>query len=403
MRYVLCLRLENFYVRHAERSLPYPHADSAPLGSGVGSHPKSLCVVREKRVLDADDTALLKGVTPGMTERQARAILSGGIFLQWDEDSYRKAQQDWLDRCLPFTGVIEPSDQHEAFLDLSLHPSPRDIALQLQQALDHPAKLGAASSKWLASLAAGSAPTGHLFDDAAMDPEGFLKRLPVSVLTPVAVAQRERLAFLGYRLIGEVAKIPLQVLKGQFGNDALAIRQAAMGRLSQPVEAVYPPKSLTESLTFEGGTDSALALDDGLVSLSSVLGERLVSVEKQGTEVRLYVELESGRTLSMRRRFNKAVRCRQSAVSALRLMIPRELGETVVSLRVLMPDLQRVPRVQRDLTGHTPDAYRKASAEAALKSVKTVFGDKAVVQGGEIEIPRRIRVLKEWKESTGWR
>lgn len=390
MHYFLCVRLENFYVKNSPALVEVNPA-------------KPKCVLRDKHVLDADSVAFSKGVSLGMPERQARAILDKGGFIPWEEDHYRDVQIKWLNRCLPFTGVIEPTHQHEAFFDLSSHPDPRDIAHQLYEALDTPAHLGAASSKWLASLAADSAPCGHLFDEAVKDPAGFLKMRDVSCLSPVAEEHRVRLAFLGYRAVGEVAKLPLQVLKGQFGADALAIRQAAIGRIYQPVEAIYPPKSLIEVVNFDGGTSSTLELDEGLLKLSEAMGEKLVSQEKQGSEVRLYLEFESGKIQTTIRRFQKVVRCRQSAISALRLMIPRELSEPIYRIRVLMVSLANVPRVQRDLTGRTPNEQRGASAEAALRSLRTVFGDQSVVQATEIQMPRRVQVLKEWKESTGWR
>ena len=390
MHYFLCVRLENFFVLNSK-------------ALNDSNQKKPICVLRDKLVLDADPSARAKGVFYGMPERQARAILDKGIFVAWEIDDYREAQGVWLNRCLPFTSVIEPTDQHEAFFDLSSHPEPRDIASQLYQALGTAAHLGAASSKWLASLAADSAPCGHIFDEAVNDPKGFLEKRNVACLSPIAEEHRVRLAFLGYRTIGEVAKLPLQVLKGQFGADALAIRQAAIGRIYQPVEAVYPPKSLIEALNFDGGTSSTLELDEGLVKLSEAMGEKLVSQEKQGSEVRLYIEFESGKVQTIVRRFQKVVRCRQSAISALRLMIPRELNEPIYRIRVLMVNLTNVPRVQRDLTGRTPNEQRGASAEAALRSLRTVFGDQSVVQATEIQMPRRVRVLKEWKESTGWR
>ncbi len=47
---------------------------------------------------------------------------------------------------------------------------------------------------------------------------------------------------------------------------------------------------------------------------------------------------------------------------------------------------------------------RKISTDlAALKYVKTVFGEGSIKLASEVEIPRRIKVLKEWQIATGWR
>lgn len=388
MRYILCVRLANFYVRG--------------LTGRAGGRP--LVVLRDKQVLDSDSQAAEKGVFPGMSERQARAIVESAAFVPWDSEEHTQAQIEWLDRCTPYTDAIEPSDQHEAFLELSQHPQPHQIAKQLAQTLELPASLGAAGSRWLASLAADFAPPGHLFDHAVTEPADFLKGLPVECLTPVPCEHRERLAFLGYRKIGEIALLPMSVLQSQFGKDALTIRQAALGRLYQPVEPTYPPDSLSESLALEGGANNSQSIDDALGLLAGRLGERLISAERQSRELKLFVEMESGQLLALKRRFNKPIRCRLSALASLRLLLPADLDEPVVRLRALVPALERAPKLQRSLEGRLGDTGRKGEAvEIALKSVRTVFGDQAVVEGRHLNQPRRVLVIREWKESTGWR
>jgi hypothetical protein len=41
--------------------------------------------------------------------------------------------------------------------------------------------------------------------------------------------------------------------------------------------------------------------------------------------------------------------------------------------------------------------------EGALKQLKSVFGDTSVQVAGQVAQPRRVRVLQEWKNATGWR
>lgn len=387
MHYFLCVQLERFYV--------------GILGSCTDEM-RPTCVLKDKKVLDADERSFAKGVTPGMPERQARALLEKGVFKRWEEAQFADAQMEWLDRCLPYSSVIEPAEQHKGFIDLSGHPHPREIALKLQSALKWPAKMGAAQSKWIAHIASEQAPAGHLFDSAVDDARGFLGPLSVDALATVAPEHRERLVFLGCRNIHQVAELPLNVLKGQFGQEAHFIKQAALGRVIQLVDAAYPPKSLAFSMRFEGGAELTQTLDEGLHALANEAAEALISKELQGTEVRMYVEFESGERTGATRKFGKPVRCRTSALSAFRLMIPTAIEEPIAAVRFLLPNLKRVPRVQQELGGKMSASQKQRSAEAALRSVRTVYGDKAVVAGSQIELPRRVKVLNEWKDATGW-
>jgi len=386
MHYILCVSLERFY--------------TGVLASRASV--SCLCVVRDRRVIDADEAATAKGISPGMDERVAKAILGSASFFKWNRQDFELAQTTWLDRCVPFTDVIEPADQHLAFLDLSAHPYPREIALRIVSELNMPARFGAGPSKWIAELSARKAGVGNLVDSAVSSPVGYLSTLPIEDLSPVAWEHRERLRFLGYRRVGEIAELPYSVLKGQFGADALGIQQAAQGKLRDAVLALYPPQSISETMSFEGGIESTEMLDEALGQLAGKLGERLVARELQGAEVRLYAELESGRIVAAKRRFQKAVRCERSAVSALRLLVPA-FDEPVVRLRVVLPNLTRAPRVQRDLLNVMPISQKETSAEAALKSLAAVYGDKAVQTAGEIVVPRRVLVLREWRDAMGWR
>src|SRR5690349_14039870 len=110
---IVFLSLPRFFVR--------PHAE-----------PALAVVIRDRLVLDMSEIAERAGVQRGMPVRQARAIFQGGRFVPWKEEDYREAQIQWLDVCARFTGVIEPQDQHAAWLDFSSHPKPIELLAKLR-------------------------------------------------------------------------------------------------------------------------------------------------------------------------------------------------------------------------------------------------------------------------------
>ncbi len=218
MHYLLRLRLGSFYVRVLRRA-------------GVAPVPDGLVVVREGVVLDCDERAAGRGVETGMAVRQARTILQGGPFREWVPDHYRRAQEVWLDVCCAFSDVIEPEDQHSAFLDLSDHPDPRGTAAEAIAAVARrtglPVRWGLAPSKWLALLVSEAGDPWESSDD----PLRYLWTLPVAALLPVPEEHRRRLRFLGYRKVGDVAAVPLEELRRQFGvrKARASIRRRAAG------------------------------------------------------------------------------------------------------------------------------------------------------------------------------
>jgi nucleotidyltransferase/DNA polymerase involved in DNA repair len=362
-----------------------------------------LVIVRDRLVLDMDEDAERAGVYRGMPVRQAQSIVQDGCFLPWKEEDYAEHCRLWLDVCTRFTGVIEPQDQHAAWLDLSMHPRPLELMSQIRQEIEAACGLqpraGLAKAKWLARVAAEVGDDDYL---ALHYPQTFLAELPVTLLAPVAPEHRRRLSFLGYHSAKSVASVPLETLRAQFGEEAHSIQQASLGRGSAKVAAQYPPDALHESFRFPGTTDSLLVLEEGTAALARRIGHRLIEKERQGSYLRVVVELESGEEIARERTFTKPIRCPRTALAALKLLLDEPLQEPVAGLRVVLRELKRSVRSQLDLMGNGAAGERDHRVDSAFRYVRTVFGEEAVIQASQVQHPRRARVLREWKEGTGW-
>jgi DNA polymerase-4 len=395
MRYLVWVELDGFYASVFSESAP-------------------LIVVRDRQVLDANPMARHRGVAVGQGERQAKALVDGLIARPWQADRYAELRNAWLDVCTEFTGVIEPEDQHAASLDLSGHPDPLDVAERMVRALTRlgmgHVRYGIAPSKWIAHMAA-------LQQDARWsvdDPAAFLAPLPVLGLLPIASELRERLHFLGYREIGDLAQIPLATLRNQFGDEGMRIRQAALGALFDPVAARYPEGSLRDCFIFDGPVDSSEMIENALDALAKRVGVRLAEGAWQSGKVRLTVEDEEGNRTNVERKFTKPLRCPLTTRAAFRLMVGeatpaqtirrlQNAGSAIASIQVTLSDLEVSRRQQAALNGFVPEGVRRPPADAAIHYLRTVYGDRAVRWANEVEVPRRVQVLREWKNATGWR
>lgn len=373
-------------------------------------------VLRDKRALDANRAATERGVYVGMEMRQIANVAPGCQFRQWNAEAFVERQRAWLDVCSEFSGIVEPIDQHVVAVDLSGHPNRIDMAERLVKALgDHmhlPLRYGAAPAKWIAALAAEKQELGL----AVSDPGGFLARLPVECLLPASPEARERLSFLGYRWIGDVTRIPMSTLRGQFGEEALTILQAAQGRGDDPVRALYPRGVLKECLLFDSPVEDWETLRESRNRLAARLADRLDG--RQSSLAELSVELEDGTFETFGRTFTKAIYHALTASAALRLLLPDQPQEMpadsrlylnpaesegkappgVVALRVTLKDLEPVRQRQHRLI----ETHLRPNAEAAIRAIQTTFGERAVRLGTEVVPPRRERVLREWRHATGW-
>lgn len=404
MHYFLYVRLHGFYSRTLQGV--QPELQGQPV-----------VVVRSKRVLDSSDEAA--NVSSGMTLSEARAILRDGRFIQWEEERYRDAQRVWLDLMAEYTDVIEPRSQHEAFLDLSLHPDPVDIAQQIRhdlgERLGWSAGIGLASTKWLAELSAersneerGQASLIQEQIDLSHplnDPEGYMAGQPIDSMLPVPRECRERLKFLGYHSAGSVARLPLSLLREQFNGQALLIYQACRGGVFQPVEPRYPERALLERVVFDGPLQDLLLLDRSLGDLARKIAAKLEQGDLQGTALSAVVQVEEGLPMSVEREFTKPMHTEREVLTGLRLLLEPVLASAesgVLAIRIQMPRLQHVRKIQTTLDARLPKKERAASSASAFQHIRKVFGDHAIEVASQIAEPRRKLLMRTWKEATGW-
>ncbi|MFZ4508602.1 MAG: hypothetical protein ACOYON_12985 [Fimbriimonas sp.] len=378
MHYILWVELDGFYTKQGAAEV----------------------IHRDKFVLDASALARQRGILPGMPLPEAKAIWPEGSFLGWEEEPYRDAQASWLEICADYTDVVEPIEQHIVCLDLSAHPQPTVLAEALLHRLHQSgwkARAGAARTRWVARLAC----RGALLLQEALDGASFIAPLPVALL-PLPASESQQLEFLGYRTIGQVAGLPLQLLRSMFGERSIAIHRAAMGRGETDVKPLFPPDSQSVCMRLEGPAETVEALHASLGWLSRELGALLRQGDWSGKTLEVFLETEEGTFEVRRRAFARSIQSEGSVYACLSLLFARPPEAPTVGIRVRMPHLAKAKRIQRDLMGQLERSERDRSAMAAFAQIRTVFGDQAIQTGAEQTVPRRTQLLRTWKDATGW-
>ncbi|HSI74184.1 MAG TPA: hypothetical protein VK934_13490, partial [Fimbriimonas sp.] len=347
-------------------------------------------------------------VSIGMPLATAKAVLAkqnlGIQVRQWKAEDYGEKQRAWLELCTQFTDVVEPIDQHEAFLDFSGHtplsPGRGDggegtpAYESLQSAIPNQ-QSAIAKVKWLARAAFTKGDPVNL---AYFAPNAFLDELPTSMLEPVLPDSRVRLEFLGYRTAGDVATIPLETLRSQFGKEALTIWQACRGKAGDPVLPLYPEASLADRFYFESPVDNREPIEAALQVLARRLAKKLVARDLQGSILRLWMGFEGESELLVEGEFAKPMQSTGSIRTATSLLCQPK--KPLASIRVQMPQLRRTDRKQQSLYVARTDS--ESVVRGAVGQVQKVFGSEAIKLGSEIRLPRRQLVLRAWKDATGW-
>lgn len=387
MNAILFVALESFYVR--------------ALGA---TDTDSVAVHREKIVVDATRSASRAGIRIGMSLAEARATSSEVRFVAYRPEDTRSSREEWLDVCAEFSSRIEPAEDHAAYLDFSEHPDPRDAAAILLGRLGRPALAALAGNKWLARLAAETLGAASGTIPHVEDAGAFLYPLPIRWLTPLDPRTRERLEFLGYRTIGSLSCAPISALKGHFGIESSRIVDAARGGAPEAVKPAYPPDSLTVQRRFPGGCFDLQVFSRGIETLARQAAVELANRDRVGQRLRLIVTLEEGGPIVVSRRWSKPMQSARQIVAALNSVLsevdPARLAIGVTGLRLWLTHLEHAPIHQRNLgvLGVRPidDTLQR------IREVGNALPDGAMIRASDVVESRRRRVLRIWRDATGW-
>lgn len=361
-------------------------------------------------VIDACPAARARKVTIGRTVQEAKLILrEHGRYVLLEPSGYAKACEQWLNILFRFSGVIEPELPHQAFVDLSDHPRPAEIAAMLLHDLAVSTQLdiscGIAPTKWLARLSAShchpeALRLGILPAEPIVNASEWLSSRSVRDLTPLSDEIIERLVRLGAPRVRDVQRLSSRVLAQQFKRQAPLVEAVARGAFGKPVQCLWPPKSLFERLTLENGADGE-AIKHGLQRLGRVAAARLSSSEQEAMFLVLTVGFESGRHLEFSRTCKQPLRSALHLTTHLNQLFDRIMvDEAVESLRVSLLNLEPAKRRQDSL--YHGDGSDVSAAEEVIERLRRCHGPNSLFRASEVTLSYEAKVLKEWKRSIGW-
>jgi DNA polymerase-4 len=176
-------------------------------------------------VLAASYEAKAFGVQSGMSGRHARELCPQLTFVSGHFKEYQRLGDAAIKIVGDFTPAVERISIDEAFADVAgcthLFGPPSEIARTIRHRVRHELGLaisvGVARTKHLAKIASQVAkPDGLVVVDPASELD-FLHDLPVELMWGVGPVTKARLAEVGVRTIGQLARMPGRSLQGLLG------------------------------------------------------------------------------------------------------------------------------------------------------------------------------------------
>jgi len=262
----------------------------------VGGDPRKRGLVQA-----ASPEALARGVEPDTPMLEALRLCPDARALRTNMALYRGISRQLfacLRRVFP---RLESFGLGGAYFDLGPSPSPPErIAAALADAvraeLSLPLRIGIASGKFLARLAAeesGAAQLRRIPAGAELD---FLRPLPVGRLEGVGRKTEAGLAELGAATIGDVLALGRERLEEAFGAHGLRIFALASAEDAVPVRAERHPQSLSREVTLCGEALDRGVLTEHLLDLARELEAELARQGLSAARVGLKARYADGET-----------------------------------------------------------------------------------------------------------
>lgn len=256
--------------------------------------------------------ARISGIHSAMPMFQALRLCPDAIVLKPNMEKYVAVGRQIRAMMLELTPAVEPVSIDEAFLDLSgterLHGASPAITLvrfacRVEKEIGVTVSVGLSANKYLAKIASDLDKPRGFSIIGAEEAAQFLKDRQIGILPGIGASSRERLAALGVRLIGDLARADPKRLHAALGRDAERLLALAAGRDSRPVRPTREAKGVSSETTFSSDLASFEAMRPILWQLCERVSLRLkrsnlaagsVTLKLKDTQFRLRTRTRGG-------------------------------------------------------------------------------------------------------------
>lgn len=209
------------------------------------------------------------GCHSAMPMAEARRRCPQAVVLPPDFERYKEASDVIMGVFDEFSPYVEALSLDEAFLDMTgaegLFGSPGTMAKRIKKAVCEATggltvSVGAAPTKFVAKVASDYRKPDGLTLVPPGTVETFLWPLEVSRLWGVGPRMYEQLDKVGLRLIGDVARTPLETMVELFGENGRRIHELSLGIDPREVVPLRDAKSIGAEYTLESDVKGAEAI-----------------------------------------------------------------------------------------------------------------------------------------------
>jgi DNA polymerase-4 len=373
---ILHADLDAFYASVEQRDDPGLRGRPVIVGGGV--------------VLAASYEAKALGVRTAMGGRQARRVCPHAVVVPPRMSAYSEASKAVFEVFENTTPLVEGLSIDEAFLDVGglrrVSGTPVEIAVRLRaevlEQVGLPITVGVARTKFLAKVASGVAKPDGLLLVPPDDELDFLHPLPVERLWGVGPVTAAKLRERGLRRVGEVARLPEEVLVAMLGR-ASGRQLHALAHNRDPRRVVVGRRrgsiGAQRALGFRHTTSDIV--DASVVALADRVTRRLRAAHRVGRTVVLRLRFADLSRVTRSHTLPEGTAHTATILATVRALLVgaapliEARGITLVGIAVTNLDDDRAVQLALPF-----DAQAGHALDTALDGVRERFGSRAITR-----------------------
>jgi DNA polymerase-4 len=332
------------------------------------------------------------GIHAGMPSAKARRLCPQAIFIRSHFSLYKDASTKFMRILGDFSPHIEPLGLDEAYLDVTgcVEPygSPRQLALAMKERINRELKItasvGVATCKVVAKIASDLCKPDGLLEIAPGREQSFLDPLPIAKLPGVGKKTEQSLKEIGVTTIGELASLPLDTMKRQFGVTGAVLHSYAKGIDDREVEAPGEAKSISQELTFAHDTLDRNFLEANLHNLCQEVCQELRSQNKRAKCVAIKLRYADFKTITRQVSIQEASGVTPVIFATAQQLLSKALAQQGKPVRLIGIRISSLVGEGKQLPMFDSGTGKPEHLDKAIDKIRSKYGSTAIRTGNEI-------------------
>lgn len=331
------------------------------------------------------------GIHSAQPMATALALCPQGVFLPVRMARYKEVSDQIFEIFLRYTPLVEPLSLDEAFLDVTasikLFGQAEEIAKQIKQSVRQEIGLtvsaGVAPSKLVAKIGSDL----NKPDGLTVVPEGsvrqFLDPLPIERLWGVGKVTQKDLTLLNVKTIGDLSRLPKDLLQRRFGQQGLNLFFLSKGIDDRVVHPERKAKSIGREETFEEDILNKEKARREILNLSRRVTKRLRRHGVGGKTITLKVTYQDFSRITRSETLPSTTDdSRKVYQVCLDLLEKTEVGKKPIRLLgIYLSQLAKPGEGQLFLFDRNTETYKMNQLNRALDTIQDKYGDQAILPG----------------------